>query len=223
MSTAEFQRARRPEQVAARRQRILTATRELLGAQRSHDVSLGDISGATGLAKSALLRYFDSREAVFLEVLDAEWRAWLDALTADFPLARPGRWDTEREIAGLLARSLSARPLLCDLLSVMAGVLEHNISLEFARDFKQRAADSTERLADLVARALPRLPATACHQYAGAVVVIIAGLWPYARPNEVVATVSAEMGLVDTEAAFLANLEAGLRAQLIGLSAQLDG
>ncbi|MFJ6394074.1 TetR/AcrR family transcriptional regulator [Streptomyces sp. NPDC091972] len=219
-STASFQRARRPEQVAARREAILDAARDLLADGRSADVSLGDIGTRTGLAKSALLRYFGSREAIFLEILDREWRQWLDTLEASSPPPGSGLWATERALAAGVADTLAQRPVLCDLISVMAGVLERNIDLDFARDFKQRAATNTDRLADLTAATLPALSAAAAHQFAGAVFVITAGLWPYARPTDVVAAVSAQMGLPDPEEAFCTNLRAGLVTQLIGLSAQ---
>ncbi|MEW2515383.1 TetR family transcriptional regulator [Streptomyces sp. NPDC046870] len=219
-STARFQRARRPEQVAARREAILDAARDLLADGRSADVSLGDIGSRTGLAKSALLRYFGTREAIFLEILDREWRQWLDILDASpLPLCG-GPWATERALAAAVADTLAQRPVLCDLISVMAGVLERNIDMAFARDFKQRAAANTDRLADLTVATLPALSAAAAQQFAGAAFIITAGLWPYARPTDVVAAVSAQMGLPDPEEAFRANLRAGLVAQLIGLSAQ---
>ncbi|OXS30352.1 TetR/AcrR family transcriptional regulator [Streptomyces sp. XY006] len=221
-STANFQRARRPEQIAARREAILDAARDLLADGRSADVSLGDIGSRTGLAKSALLRYFGSREVIFLEILDREWRQWLDTLDAPPPPPCDGPWATERVFAATVADTLAQRPVLCDLISVMAGVLERNIDLDFARDFKQRAAANTARLADLTAATLPALSAAATHQFAGAVFIITAGLWPYARPTDVVAAVSAQMGQPDPEEAFRANLRAGLVAQLVGLSAQAD-
>ena len=47
------------------------------------DVSLTELSRRVGLAKSNVLRYFDSREAVLLELLDDAWRDWLAGLAAD--------------------------------------------------------------------------------------------------------------------------------------------
>ena len=75
-----FRRARRPEQVQLRRESILRAAKSLLEGRRVDDVSLRELGDEVGLAMSNVLRYFDSREAVFLEVLDAAWRSWLDPL-----------------------------------------------------------------------------------------------------------------------------------------------
>jgi AcrR family transcriptional regulator len=207
VTTAEFRRARRPEQVAARRAAILAAARELLAVRRSPAVSLGDISERAGLAKSNVLRYFDSREAILLEVLDTEWREWLDKLAGTIPRAGPDRssYAGERLIATRIADSLAERHLLCELISVMAGVLERNIQIQYARDFKRRAAENTDRLATLVQGMLPTLPDQAAHQFAGAVFIVTAGLWPYALPTDVIATVSAEMGVSDSLASFRNN------------------
>ncbi len=187
-------------------------------------MSLGDISDRVGLAKSNLLRYFDSREAILLEVLDTVWVDWLDDLAVTLTDIAPdeGRHARERAVATHVADSLAGRDLLCELISVMAAVLERNISLPYARDFKQRAARNTDRLAALVQDVSPALPDRAAAQFAGATFIITAGLWPYAHPTDVVATVSAEMGVADSFATFRRNLREGLTAQLIGLAVQAD-
>jgi AcrR family transcriptional regulator len=221
-TAAEFRRARRPEQVAARRAAILAAARELLAVRRSAAVSLGDIGERAGLAKSNVLRYFDSREAILLEVLDTEWREWLDKLDGALPRADPRgcSYAGERLVATHIADSLAEQHLLCELISVMVGVLERHIQIDYARDFKRRAAENTDRLATLVQEVLPALPDEAAHQFAGAVFIVTAGLWPYALPTNVIATVSAEMGVSDPLASFRDNFREGLAAQLIGLAVQ---
>jgi AcrR family transcriptional regulator len=45
------------------------------------EISLGDIGRRVGLAKSNLLRYFESREDVFLRLLLRKWESWRIALT----------------------------------------------------------------------------------------------------------------------------------------------
>jgi AcrR family transcriptional regulator len=82
VSTAEFQRARQPEQVAARRTTILAAARAMLAERAVGDISLRELSARVGLAKSNVLRYFESRDAIFLDILDEEWESWLDSLEA---------------------------------------------------------------------------------------------------------------------------------------------
>ena len=49
---------------------------------RVAELSLNALAREVGLAKSNVLRYFESREAVLLELYDRETKAWLDALAA---------------------------------------------------------------------------------------------------------------------------------------------
>jgi AcrR family transcriptional regulator len=188
------------------------------------DISLRELADRVGLAKSNVLRYFDSREAIFIEILDLEWTAWLDELDGLLPAAPPRHGDeraTAETVARVVAASLAARPLLCELFGAMASVLERNISVEFARDFKQRAAARSGRLAGQVRAALPRLTEEAAAHFAGAAVVIVAGLWPYANPSHAVATVMEEMGAPDPKRLFTEGLTEGLINQLLGILVRL--
>src|SRR5262249_61986031 len=72
-----FQRARSEEQRAARRQAILGTAAAMLAEMPVAQVTLNELSRRAGLAKSNVLRYFESREAVLLELLDAAWRGGL--------------------------------------------------------------------------------------------------------------------------------------------------
>src|SRR5690349_17282353 len=100
-----FQRARSPEQREARRQAILDAAAAMLAESPVAEISLRELSKRVGLAKSNVLRYFETREEVFLELLDREIRGWLAALPQG-PGADDG--DPVDRAAGLLADSLAA-------------------------------------------------------------------------------------------------------------------
>ncbi|HEY2261086.1 MAG TPA: TetR family transcriptional regulator, partial [Streptosporangiaceae bacterium] len=135
-----FQRARSEEQREARRQAILAAAAAMLTEMPVADVTLNELSRRSGLAKSNVLRYFESREAVLLELLDAAWQDWLARLDSgldaaigrDAPVAvRSG------QLARAVAASLAARPMLCDLLSAQAAVLERNVSPQVAAQYKR--------------------------------------------------------------------------------------
>ncbi|HEX3832654.1 MAG TPA: helix-turn-helix domain-containing protein, partial [Solirubrobacteraceae bacterium] len=68
MTTAPtFQRARSAENKAHRRETILTAAAQLAARDGVRQVTLTDIADAVGMHKSALLRYFETREQIFLE------------------------------------------------------------------------------------------------------------------------------------------------------------
>ncbi|WP_326556194.1 TetR/AcrR family transcriptional regulator [Micromonospora sp. NBC_01796] len=217
-----FQRARRPEQVKLRRNTILDTAAAMLAERPVAEISLRELSDRVGLAKSNVLRYFDSREAIFLEVLDATWTTWLDGVEVELGAAvepgNPAPYQRETRVATLIADSLSKQPLLCELISTMVGTLERNISLDSARTSKRRAAANTDRLTDLVRAQLPHLGRPAAAHFAGAALVLVAGLWPSVAPTEAVATVTAELGAPPAEVSFPHDLREALANQLIGLS-----
>jgi AcrR family transcriptional regulator len=219
-----FQRARRPEQMAARRTAILTSAREMLAEKNVADISLRELSGRIGLAKSNVLRYFDSREAIFLEILDEEFGAWLADLEARLgrPRARKVNYANEIRVAAAFADSLVERQLLCELVSSMAGVLERNISFDFARDFKARAVERITELAQLVAGQLPWLSREFTEFFAEVALTLAAGMYPFSVPTEPVRAAIGELGLPDPGERFGEGLRIGLITWLIGAAAQTD-
>jgi AcrR family transcriptional regulator len=217
-----FQRARRPEQMAARRLAIMNVAREMLAEKTVGDISLRELSDRVGLAKSNVLRYFDSREAIFLEVLDEEFAMWLSDIEDRLgrPRSRKPGYTNEIRVATVIADSVLTRPLLGELLGSMAAVLERNISHEFARDFKARAMQRIAALAQLVDRHLPWLPTEFTSFFAEGSLMLTAGAYPFSVPTEPVRAAIAAIGLPDPGQRFGEGLRLGLRTWLIGAAAQ---
>ena len=188
------------------------------------EISLRELAGQVGLAKSNVLRYFDSREAVFLEILDEECGAWLADLERLLgrPRGRKPNHNSEIRVATIIADSLVARPLLCELIGSMAGELERNISTGFAKDFKARATERTMALSELVARHLPWLPAGFSDFFAEGALTLTAGMYPFSVPTDAVRSAMADMGYPDPHERFVGGLRSGLATWLIGAAAQSD-
>ena len=220
--TSTFQRARRPEQLAARRSAILAAARRALADRRVDEVTLRDISEGVGLAKSNVLRYFDSREAIFLELLDGECRDWLVELGRALgrPTPRKPGYANEIRVATTIAETLAGRRLMCELLGAMAGVLERNISVDFARDFKLRAMANIAALSELVGAQLPWLSGEFNGFIGEGILTLAAGMYPFSVPTEPVRLAMEELNFPDPQCRFRDGLQTGLTTWLIGASAQ---
>ena len=210
--------------MAARRSAIMSSAREMLGEKNVADISLRELSDRVGLAKSNVLRYFDSREAIFLEVLDEEFQAWLADVTTRLgkSRARKANYANEIRVASAIADSLADRQLLCELIGSMAGVLERNISFGFARDFKARAMGRIAELAQLVATQLPWLSRESTEFFAEGALTLAAGMYPFSVPTEPVRAAIAELGFPDPSERFGDGLRAGLVTWLIGAAAQTE-
>jgi AcrR family transcriptional regulator len=130
----DLQRARSPEAKHQREQAILDAAAKL-GAERGiRTVTLTDIAQAVGLHKSAMLRYFETREQIFLKLTAAGWRDWSAELREKLGQMEPGV--PAEVIAEAFAKTLTARPMFCDLLAQAPLNLERNVSLDSVRSFK---------------------------------------------------------------------------------------
>lgn len=155
-----FQRARSEEQRAVRRRAILDTAAAMLDEMPVADVSLNELSRRVGLAKSNVLRYFESREAVLLELLDDFLGTWLAELEGELaagieadaaPDVRAG------QLAEVLSRSLADRVVLCDLFGAQGGVLEHNVSIDVVKRHKRSSLAKLTAMSELVRRHVPEL------------------------------------------------------------------
>ncbi len=205
MATEPFQRARRPEQKEQRREAILAAAAELARRDGVRGVSLSDIARAVGIHKSALLRYFETREQIFLEVTAREWRDWEAEVTAALGEIAPagkgakGRRDSGGKrsgkragaadgpadaVATLLARSFVSRPLLCDLLPHAALNLERHASIEAVRAYKLTSTGAVAAVADALAGPLPELDVEARREAVSYVALLAGSMYQIATPPE---------------------------------------
>jgi AcrR family transcriptional regulator len=180
-----FQRARSAEQRAIRRRAILDTAVAMLDEMPVAELSLNELSRRVGLAKSNVLRYFESREAVLLELLHNAMDKWLVEVSEELSTGiDPRRPAGERgdQLAAVLSRSLARHTVLCDLMNAQAGVLEHNVSVEVVVHHKRTIMASLADMVELVRRHVPELgddARTVC-----LMTVILAGaLSSYCQPS----------------------------------------
>ncbi len=210
-----FVRARRPEQKAQRRAALLEAAGELVDEHGAMGVSVGAIAKRVRLSKGNLYRYFESREAILLELLHSGWIDWVEAVERE--LAPLGGCDDPRAVAGALTRVTAVRARTCELVSVMSAVLEQNVSEAQILDFKLRGLGLFIRLGNALHAALPGLGIVGARDFLSAYVALIAGLWPMAHPPPAVQRVLERPELQGFSHDFATSLETTTRALLLGM------
>lgn len=219
-----FKRAHSEEQRQERRRAILDTAAAMLTEMPVAQVSLNELSRRVCLAKSNVLRYYESREAVLLELLDAasgEWLAALggaltDAVDPEATLAARGD-----QVAGAIAATLAARPVLCDLLSAQAAVLERNVSPKVAAEYKRAAIANVGVLAGLARRHVPELGEHDGFRFAGAAVMVTGAIWAHAQPSAaMLAAYEADPSLSALRLDFTATLREVLEVLISGLLAR---
>ncbi|MEU0462887.1 TetR family transcriptional regulator [Amycolatopsis sp. NPDC006131] len=211
------QRARSAEAKHQRERDILDAARALGSERTVRAVTLTDIAAEVGMHKSAMLRYFETREQIFLTLTAECWQEWTAAVCAEL---QPLESATPAELASALARSLVARPLFCDLLAHAPMNLERNVSLDTVVAFKRSVLRDVASVAGELRRLLA-LPEPAAADAVATATAMAGALWQMAAPGTALRTLyethpELTHALVDVEP----RLTAILTALLTGMSGE---
>ncbi|MFD5137929.1 TetR/AcrR family transcriptional regulator [Streptomyces sp. NPDC058378] len=215
-----FQRARTEEQREIRRRAILDTASAMLDEMPVAAVTLNELSRRVGLAKPNVLRYFESREAVLLELLDRFLREWLadlaDELAAGVDEERPMD-ERAPAVAEILSRSLSGRGVLCDLFGAQGGVLEHNVSVEVVARYKRASLERLTTMTTLLRTYLPELGENAT-MFSLQTMVLAGALSAYSTPPPSLrAAYEAEPDLARFHLGLEESLKLSLNATLLGV------
>ncbi len=178
MESSDFQRARSPEAKRQREDAILTAARALGTERGIRQITLTDIADAVGMHKSAMLRYFETREEIFLRLTAEGWQEWSAALRAKL---ERGRGSAET-VAAAFSTTLAARGMFCDLLAQAPLNLERNVSLEAVRAFKLVTHHEVDAIVEIMQRLLPGFTERDCIDVIGTATSLSGAFWQMANP-----------------------------------------
>jgi AcrR family transcriptional regulator len=179
-----FQRARSTAAKHLREAAILEAARTLGTERGIRQVTLTDIATRVGMHKSAMLRYFETREEIFLRLTADDWREWSAALRAELGAlveSAPGA------IAAVFARTLADRGWFCDLLAQAPLNLERNVSVEAVRRFKLVTHTEVDAIASVICTLEPTLSQADAVDVIAATTSMAGALWQMATPGPEVA------------------------------------
>ena len=213
---ASWERARRPEQKREREATILAAAAACFEEGGLADASLSKIARVAGISKANIYRYFESREAIFLELMVEDHHSWERALHAGLLELAPGDVDG---LARLVTRTLVERPRLCALMASLASVLEHNVSSETIAQFKRTFRASLAEFIPALTRVLPELTPERAREFMMYTYSIATGLWPHATPSPVVDALLDTPEFADLRLDFEQTLHAHTHTILRGLLA----
>jgi AcrR family transcriptional regulator len=181
VATPEFRRARSAEAKQQRESGILAAATRLAAEAGIRQVTLTDIAAEVGMHKSAMLRYFETREQIFLRLTADGWREWsADLLERLRGLSASAA--TPSAVAGAFADTLTARPMFCDLLAQAPLNLERNVSVESVRSFKLVTLAEVDAIGAELARLL-HLGEQQCVDVIATATSLAGALWQMATPG----------------------------------------
>lgn len=117
----------------ARREEIIAACEKLYKTVSFKNITLKDIGKATTFTRTSIYNYFQTKEEIFLALLQKEYEMWIGRLRQ----IREGNEQMEPlEFADALAHSLEERETLLKIMSMNHYDMEENSRMERRIDFK---------------------------------------------------------------------------------------
>lgn len=202
-----YLRARKPEQKEERRKHLLDVARNLIDKESDLILlSLNEIARSSKMTKANIYRYFESREALLLDLLWNEWQDWFKDFQKNWMRVPKSKKSFDYLIKAM-AISIAKRDLLCNLTSALPSVIEKNLSEEAVREFKFRSIELFREIANYLETCSSELDAGSYAIFLQDSVSLIAGLYPFTHPNEVVERILKDPQLQFFKRDFSAELE----------------
>ena len=118
----------------ARRGEIIAACKELYKTMSFKEITIKEIANYTSFTRPSIYNYFETKEEIFLAILQEEYELWVEELE---DITNGNGSLTKREVAEKLARSLEHRQLLLKLMSMNHYDMEANSRMESLVEFKK--------------------------------------------------------------------------------------
>lgn len=195
-----------------------TAKALLLETPDVHALGINELARQAQMTKSNVYRYFESGEAVLLDVLVEEYGLWFAELNTGLAHGQDVKQGgTIEHIAKTFAAATVARPLLCRLTSILPSILEHNITEERMVELKQALLAVRQQTANDFHRCVPSISVSGFEKFIHQALPLLIGLWPLSHSADIAARVLERPDLAALRYDFQRDLEEGLLMLLRGL------
>ena len=177
---------------AARREEIIAACAELNETMSFREITIKEIGAATSFTRTSIYNYFETKEEIFLALLQKEYELWVDAMNA---VMEQNETMTRSEIADTLARTLTDRPRLLRLLSMNLFDMEANSRAERLAEFKVAFGTSLDTVTRMLEKYVPEMDDPARQEFLYAFFPFIYGIYPYTSVTEKQRTAMVQAGI----------------------------
>ena len=165
------------EKTNARKEETIAACETLYQTMGFKEITIKEIADYTSFSRPSIYNYFETKEEIFLALLQKEYERWIDNLNA----VRDGHDALTRdELAKELARTLEAREQLLKLMSMNHYDMEANSRMERLIEFKRTYGLSLKAVERLAEKFCPDMAEKERQAFLYAFFPFIYGIYPYA-------------------------------------------
>ena len=166
---------------AARKEEIIQACAKLNETMSFKEITIKEIGAATSFTRTAIYNYFETKEEIFLALLQREYELWVEAMAAAMEQKETMTRDA---LAQALARTLTDRPRLLRLLSMNLYDMEANSRPERLAEFKVAFGASLKTVERMLEKYVPEMDTSARQRFLYAFFPFIYGIYPYTTVTE---------------------------------------
>ena len=122
-----------PELTASRKEEIVGACEKLYKTMSFKEITMKEIGAVTSFTRTSIYNYFQTKEEIFLALMQREYELWADEM---FALARENDKMSREDFAAAVAGSLEKHEQLLKLLAMNHYDMEENSRAERLTEFK---------------------------------------------------------------------------------------
>lgn len=169
------------ELTESRKEEIIAACAELYKTMSFKDITIKEIGNATSFTRTSIYNYFQTKEEIFLALLQKEYELWNDSL-------RQMRKENEKmdvsEFADALAHSLEKRENLLKIMSMNHYDMEENSRIERLTDFKIVYGQSLTEMRNCLDKFFTELTDPDKQDFIYSFFPFMFGIYPYTRVTD---------------------------------------
>ncbi len=165
----------------ARKEEIVNACAALYETIGFRDMTIRDIAAKTTFTRTSIYNYFQTKEEIFLALLQREHELWIADLEA---IVRSHETLSADGFADELSRTLEKRGCMLKLMSMNLYDMEGNSRIENLVAFKTVYAAAREAVAGCLKKFFPRMSDLDRQEFIYALFPFMFGVYPYTTVSE---------------------------------------
>ena len=169
------------ELTAARKEEIITACAELYKTMSFKEITIKEIGNATTFTRTSIYNYFQTKEEIFLALLQREYELWVQSLKQ---IQSGYESMTREEFADALAHSLEERQNLLKIMSMNHYDMEDNSRLERLTEFKIVYGKALAEVRNCLDKFFPEMTAGDKQDFIFSFFPFMFGIYPYTVVTE---------------------------------------
>lgn len=165
----------------ARKDEIINACAFLYRTMGFKDITIRDIGAETSFTRTSIYNYFQTKEEIFLALLQREHEAWISDLEK---ITREHEEMTVGNFADALARSLEKRGCMLKLMSMNLYDMEGNSRMDNLVAFKEVYARALRSASGCLEKFFPQMTPGDIQEFLYVFFPFLFGVYPYTTATD---------------------------------------